>query len=234
MKKVQKVLYIMVFCLVLLVGTVFSGCGETTSGSQINDTPNTTSVTTTYTIQVVGGSGGGVYTQGQTVTIVSSDDAFLWWQVEGESVEFSTSKTYSFTASKDMKITSYGIDRDKGFAILETDLENDWSTHTNYSFTPLQLSTTNYTAYVAGTQASSVWYDNTSWKYTSGFNLVSPNGTTKYEIKDSSAYAYIFRIYKDINGNLKAKLATSYARGLNYSFQINLATGHSILFENVH
>lgn len=162
-----------------------------------------TNVQNSYNIEVVGGIGSGTYQEGEMVTISSEDSVFLWWQIEGQDAILSTEKSYNFVASKDMKIVSHGIDREMGFAILES--AEDWNLQNSYNFMVNEANE----AFVNGKKVSAVYKGiNDVWRNTDDdFNLVGLHSLTKYEIKDlSNQYAYVFWLYKDFDGSVKANL----------------------------
>ena len=79
------------------------------------------SATEKYTVTVVGGTGGGEYKKGETVTIVApyvEGKTFTEWQVGGKKV--SSKSTYSFTVTKDVVITSvYKVNPKKYYVTVE-------------------------------------------------------------------------------------------------------------------
>jgi len=63
----------------------------------------------TYTVTVEGGTGGGTYDEGASVTVVATPPegyAFTKWTMKNSSVTLSTSATYTFTLAKNMNLVA--------------------------------------------------------------------------------------------------------------------------------
>lgn len=190
----------------------------------------------TYMITIVGGSGSGTYEADQIVTIVSSDNAFLWWQEQGQNTKFSESKTHTFTATKNITLTSYGSNRDRGFAIAESNSTGTWSPTQSYYFN-ITGAHPNMQASIGGTSVKAVCLEPNGdlFKYTNGFNLigVGPDSTTRYQVigNVNTTYIYVFWLYTDIDGTIKARPGIPTTGMLLNDLTISLSVGHSIRFE---
>lgn len=237
MKKIKSIL-----CLMMIISCafLFVACGQV-KGTSNNDNGGTSNNgsnnSISYTVEVVGGSGSGTYRSGDQVTIVSNDDNFLWWQI-GETTKFSTSKSYTFTVDKNIKVVSCGIeDKYVGFAIMELPSVS-LNIKQTYEFS---CDTSNSTASINGTQVAAKWqgdfiYESIASNYGASwgfFSTASNNlrtGAFTYELKGGN-YVYIFHLYEDLDGSIKAvtTVPTKYSKSLKTTE--TLATGARITFQ---
>ena len=214
---------VLVMLFILPCAFLFVACGNDNDGNGgDDDTP-----AVTYVIQVIGGSGSGTYDHDDDVTIVSGDVCFLWWQENGTSVKLSTSKTYTFKATKDLVVKSYGSDRNAGFAVYEFDYSGI-NPQLGDVFTSLGSN-----AYIGTTEVAAFYNNKGYFENTEGFNYIGGNFglTTGYEVKQLSNHAIVYWLYNDIDGGIKA---TSFGSvGTLYGLTFTMDIGYKIAFEDI-
>ena len=96
-KKVWTRVFALCFALVMALSFVLVGC----------DNEPETPPATTYTVTVVGGTGGGTFEAGESCTVTASipgGQTFLGWS-DGESI-VSTANPYTFTVSANVTLTA--------------------------------------------------------------------------------------------------------------------------------
>ena len=102
-KKMFTRLTALCFALVMALSFVLVGCGKDDPAP----TPPPSSEPTTYTVTVVGGTGGGEFEEGENCTLTATVPAgkvFVRWTVDGQQV--STDNPYTFAVTKDVTVTA--------------------------------------------------------------------------------------------------------------------------------
>jgi len=159
----------------------------------------------TFTVEVIGGTGGGTFNEGTQVTIASDDSFFLWWQLDGQNTMWSQNQIHTFTPTGDVIVRSVGSERHMGVAIHEFVIGNQiFIPGSVYNFTSPGFGQ----AHVNNVPVSASFNNGTFWDLTSGFASVNanPGGQTVFNLQNGNTHAHmILWIYTDINNVLRAE-----------------------------
>ena len=138
-KKMFTRLTALCFALVMALSFILVGCGKDDPAP----TPPPSSEPVTYTVTVVGGTGGGEFEEGENCTLtatVPDGKVFVRWTVDGQQV--STDNPYTFAVTKDVTVTaeflgegdaltlqkSVGGNPIGGFGIGDSTYDDSWKT----------------------------------------------------------------------------------------------------------